>query len=196
MKRIIALIACIIAANFTIGLNDVLCQTSPSSQFYYKDCAWYYEETEVNCQQDWMLFAYWPLECYPACFGTEVCLGLFPGSVSSVEYELPPEAYCCRFVVAGQYGWFITAEGSVDYSGAQGVTVDFDWEHSIYFGGPYILIANSNVGFGPNTYILDDNYGGGYGGHYFRICATKVHIPANVNGLSNFTTIISLIYSV
>ncbi len=203
MRRNIALITkgwipliCIIAANFTMGLNKTICQTERYNQRYYEDCAWYYEQEQVYCSQDWMLFAYWPLECYEACVGTEICLGLFPGASLDMEYTLPENAYCCRFIVSGQYGWLISAQGSVDYTGANGVTVDFNWEHSSYFGGPYTLITNSSLGFGPNTYMLDDNFGNGLGGHYFRICATKVYIPANMNGNSQFTTIISLIYEV
>jgi len=165
---------------------------------YRPGCEWYGREA-TQCSQDWYLYVYHPLVCYPRCPFEFICLGLFASSDAQHEYDVDPATPCAEFEVTGEFNWWFDATGSTSYLPATGVQVLFDWTQ-----GPSRALAGTNMiasmaeGFGPLPFQLATAVTPppfGYGVMWFRVCAKKVIIDAGFHGTMNVTTTMTFIYS-
>lgn len=199
MKRSMTYII-LIASLFSMSLYASGEAPIGASQSYYTDldCDWKAGQPEYTyCSQDWMLFVFWPLECETVCEFTNFCIGLFPGSETTEEYDLD-NTFCTRFLVTGQLGWLFDATGSVTYDQA-GVTVDFLWYHGNTFSfANTLIVPQTGQGFGPLQYTLSQPIllpqpNGGQ--HWFKVCVDKVTIDGGFNGDATGTINMQFIYS-
>jgi len=165
------------------------------NQTFYRECDWWVEPEYTYCEQDWFLFAYWPLTCERICDFDEFCIGLFPSSGTDQDFDLD-NTLCTRFRVEGQFMWLFDASGWVTY-GQTGVTVDFLWYEGANFFANTLIVPQTGQGFGPNQFTLATPTPPPSSGEWwFKVCADAVHIEAGFNGTATLTTVLQIIYSV